>query len=439
MTPSHDNVGDRRSCLSWSLCCNGQLDEERRTPTQLDLRSCWKEESCTLHTSAGSKSQSLDATTGRSAPSLTAQQTSTLPSKKDVNVKEGFASLEFCHWYDLGPVIGRGSTSTVHKSTQLGTGKIFATKVITDLQLRFGEFDVLTEQFESELSALRACIHPNIIRLEDAIVTERNLYLVMEYLTGGELFDYVVGKGSLSEQEAATILRDVASAIAYMHDKNVIHRDLKPQVKIIDFGLSKILSDQSVHATSFLGTRGYLAPEMLKRQRYSKSVDVWAFGVITYILLCGCLPFDDDVTRISSPVAGRKFVLRYPSWAIKLSREAKEFLLRILDVDPNRRLTAQQAVTHIWLRPETHIPHHILQSPALIKDRISRTPKVCNRANKIADVAPLQNTCSTESTIVANVPWGDGVASSRLAGRHQRGTTLEESHISRHRERKNSF
>ena len=194
----------------------------------------------------------------------------------------------------------------MHRSTQKRSGTSWATKVITEEQLRGGQFGALADQFETEIAALRSCHHPNIIRLEDAIITDGCLYLVLEHLRGGELFDYVVARGTLSEAEASGILRDLASAVRYMHAKGIIHRDLKPEnllltrepppgmvpeVKIIDFGLSKMLTEPSSIATSFLGTRGYLAPEMLKRQHYSKAVDMWAFGVIAYILLCGCLRF----------------------------------------------------------------------------------------------------------------------------------------------------
>ena len=123
------------------------------------------------------------------------------------------------------------------------------------------------------------------------------LYVVTELLSGGELFDYVVKRGTLSEAEAAAILADLADAVRFMHDQGIIHRDLKPEnllleeepargafpaVKIIDFGLSKMLADPTDAASSFLGTRGYLAPEMLKRHAYSRAVDMWAFGVIAY-------------------------------------------------------------------------------------------------------------------------------------------------------------
>eukprot|EP00624_Nannochloropsis_granulata_P004407 evm.model.NODE_31928_length_7276_cov_23.184168.1 len=149
-------------------------------------------------------------------------------------------------------------------------------------------FRGLLDQFQIEIGVLRTLGgHKNIIHLEDVFETGERIYMVMELMRGGELFDYVVEKGTLSEEEASELVRCLASAIAYMHSLEIIHRDLKPEnlllthgaggggregskaeVKIIDFGLSKILG--GAMAKSFLGTRGYLAPEMLQRQTYSK-------------------------------------------------------------------------------------------------------------------------------------------------------------------------
>ncbi|RLN61319.1 hypothetical protein BBJ28_00005326 [Nothophytophthora sp. Chile5] len=158
--------------------------------------------------------------------------------------------------------------------------------------------------------------HPNIIHIEDVFLTDSKICMVTEYMSGGELFDYVVDKGTLSEVEASAIVRKITSAVAYMHACGIIHRDLKPEnlmltsksrgaeVKIIDFGLAKLL-DADDKTASFLGTRGYLAPEMLQRQAYSRSVDMWALGIIVYVLLCGCLPFDDDGGKIANEKAAR--------------------------------------------------------------------------------------------------------------------------------------
>ena len=134
---------------------------------------------------------------------------------------------------------------------------------------------------------------------------------------------------------------------------------------MIDFGLAKIMQDDV--ARSFLGTKGYLAPEMLKRDAYDKSVDMWALGVIAFVLLCGCLPFDDDGSRIASESAARKkFTLRFPRWSSNLSSSAKDLLYNLLDIDPKRRFTSEQALAHPWVSGKTVQPNNYLQSPSLL-------------------------------------------------------------------------
>ncbi|KAL7526644.1 hypothetical protein ACHAXR_001578, partial [Thalassiosira sp. AJA248-18] len=236
--------------------------------------------------------------------------------------------------YELCEVLGVGSTSTVHRCIELTTGESRACKIVDTTEID-PAFQSMMDQFLTEIKTLRSLQHPNIIQLYDVYITEEKIYIVMELMSGGELFDYVVQKGTLTEEEASRIVRKVTSALLYMHSKNVIHRDMKPEnlllahvprsshdieVKIIDFGLSKILSDGPVTG-SFLGTRGYLAPEMIQRRQYTKSVDAWALGVIIFVLLCGCLPFDDDCQSIpNSPDLRSKFTLRFPRWAKDLSK-----------------------------------------------------------------------------------------------------------------------
>lgn len=127
-------------------------------------------------------------------------------------------------------------------------------------------------------------------------------------------------------------------------------------------------------ARSFLGTRGYLAPEMLQRRDYSRAVDTWALGVIVFVLLCGCLPFDDDSSVPSDDLVRSKFVLRFPRWAKNLSSSAKDLLAHLLDVDPRRRYSAEQALKHPWVKGET-APKNLLESPRLIRKSPKRSPR----------------------------------------------------------------
>ena len=247
----------------------------------------------------------------------------------------------------------------------------------------------MSEKIYDEILTLRSLHHPNIVSIYDFYITDDKIYIVMELMEGGELFDYVVKKGTLTEDEASEIVRKVISAVVYMHQKNIIHRDLKPEnlmlsreprspldleVKIIDFGLSKRLEGPVTH--SFLGTRGYLAPEMLQRREYSRAVDAWALGVIVFVLLCGCLPFDDEVVSIPSDTdVTQKFHLRFPRWAKNISTSAKDLLSQLLEINPYKRLTPENALDHPWVTGLDIPKNNYLSSPG----RIALPKQVRNR------------------------------------------------------------
>lgn len=289
------------------------------------------------------------------------------------------ASKSFFKKYQLFEVMGVGSTSVCHRCIERSTAKSYACKIIDKRQVA-QQFDGMIEQFQREIQALRSLNHPNIISLYDVYTTADKIYIVMELMAGGELFDYVVQKGTLTEAEASTIVRMVTSALVYMHGENIIHRDLKPEnlmlthrpnapfdieVKIIDFGLSKFMHEPM--ARSFLGTRGYLAPEMLQRRQYSRAVDTWALGVIVFVLVCGCLPFDDDAsTVIPDSIVQSKFRLRFPRWSRDLSPSARDLLSHLLNVNPHTRYTAEQALRHPWVVGSTAPKDSMLQSPGRI-------------------------------------------------------------------------
>jgi serine/threonine protein kinase len=283
---------------------------------------------------------------------------------------------EFQRKYMLRREIGSGSTSKVFDCVRKKDNEIFACKVINKVEIETN-FSGLLDQFNLEIKVLKMLNHPNIIKLVDAYETSDSVYMVLEKCYGGELFDHVVDKGTLNEEEASTIIRNITSAVRHMHSLDIIHRDLKPEnllltssgkdaeVKLIDFGLAKVMQDDV--ARSFLGTKGYLAPEMLKRDAYDKSVDMWALGVIAFVLLCGCLPFDDDAVRLTSESAARKkFTLRFPRWSSNLSNSAKDLLYNLLDVDPTMRFTAEQALSHPWMRGKTVQINNYLESPSLL-------------------------------------------------------------------------
>jgi len=189
------------------------------------------------------------------------------------------------------------------------------------------------------------------------------LYIVTEIVSGGELFDRIVSKGSYTEKDAADLVVKFLEAIEYLHEKGIVHRDLKPEnlllkskdndsdVKLADFGLSKIVGQEVLMQTA-CGTPGYVAPEVLRQKGYGKAVDMWSVGVITYILLCGYPPFyDEDQATLFETIIRGKFEFHAEYWK-DISSSAKDLIRKMLTVDPKKRLDAKQALKHPWVAGE---------------------------------------------------------------------------------------
>eukprot|EP01116_Phalansterium_solitarium_P006204 TRINITY_DN18505_c0_g1_i1.p1 TRINITY_DN18505_c0_g1~~TRINITY_DN18505_c0_g1_i1.p1 ORF type:complete len:291 (+),score=36.37 TRINITY_DN18505_c0_g1_i1:358-1230(+) len=221
------------------------------------------------------------------------------------------------------------------------------------------------EMVETEIKIMqRVGSHPNIITLQEIFETNDRMYLILELITGGELFDKIVHLHHYTEKDASRVVQQILRACLHLHEHNICHRDLKPenlllesdstdaQVKLADFGLSAFLTSGK-KLTKAVGTPGYIAPEILQTldgdlDGYGKEVDMWSVGVIMYILLCGFPPFyaDDDNEAFDLIIAGQ---YTYPSkyWD-KISSAAKDLIDHLLVVDPSKRFTARQALDHPW-------------------------------------------------------------------------------------------
>ena len=207
--------------------------------------------------------------------------------------------------------------------------------------------------------------HANILTLVDYFETMNNLYLITDLALGGELFDRICRKGNYSERDAAVVLRQVISALTYLHENGIVHRDIKAEnilfrtpeddadVLITDFGLSRVITEEGSDEvlTTTCGTPAYMAPEIFRKVGHGKPVDVWAVGIIAYFLLCGYLPFDRD-TNIEEMEAILKADYSYTPaeyWQ-EVSSTAKNFIDRCLIVEPKHRMTAHEASAHPLLQ-----------------------------------------------------------------------------------------
>ncbi|CAH0486847.1 unnamed protein product [Peronospora farinosa] len=259
--------------------------------------------------------------------------------------------------YTLGKIIGSGSYSVVRESIHISSKRRFAIKCIKRADL--SPDDDAAIQFE--VAILHQMQHPNIMTLEEFFVEPDYYYLVTEFVGGGELFDRIVAKTFYTEKEARDLVKILIQAIQYCHDQNIVHRDLKPEnlllmsanddasIKLADFGFAKTVTPNDSGLVTTCGTPGYVAPEILEGTSYGKPVDIWSIGVITYILLAGYPPFHDDSQPVLfQKIRKGKYYYDSPYWD-NVSTNAKEFISKMLVVNPKDRATAQELMQHKWI------------------------------------------------------------------------------------------
>jgi calcium/calmodulin-dependent protein kinase I len=288
---------------------------------------------------------------------------------KFVTGESAHAELE--ETYKMGRVLGQGAFAKVKLATNKTDNSTWAVKIINRASLSASD----SESLRMEMEILQKVSHRNIVQTKSIYDTSRHTYIVMECMSGGELFDRIVEKESYSELEARTAFWEICSAIQYCHQKGVVHRDLKPEnilynspdedgvLKLADFGLADVIQhDTMLQATC--GTPSYIAPEILalagshsssKAQGYGKEVDMWSAGVILYILICGFPPFyADDDSALFKCIKMGEFEYTAPYWDDS-SEEVKDLISKLLVVDPAKRLSAEAALEHTWL--SENFPH----------------------------------------------------------------------------------
>ncbi|KAJ3320842.1 hypothetical protein HDU76_000216 [Blyttiomyces sp. JEL0837] len=245
---------------------------------------------------------------------------------------------------DTGKTLGQGSYATVKEAVSIRTGERFAVKVISKKLMQGREHMILNE---IEILKKVSRGHKSIVTLHD-------------FCMGGELFDQICEKGSFYEDDAAEIIKTVVDAVAYLHDQNIVHRDIKAEnllfrkkdsiseLVIADFGLSKIIEPTTFDGLmTTCGTQGYMAPEVILKTGHGKPVDMWSIGVLTYFLLCGYTPFD-PAEELQNILHG-KYAFEPGEFWFEISLEAKDFIKHLILVDPTKRMTAKEALKHPWL------------------------------------------------------------------------------------------
>ena len=301
------------------------------------------------------------------------EQTGNIGSKIATGQNFGGSKKEFIHFdkrdfirmkednifdeYDLKDKLGEGAYGCVYKVQQKGTNYLRAVKAIKKKNVDYDEFN-------NEIEVLKALDHPNIIKLFDCYQDKRYYYMVEEYCSGGDLFDYIQKEKFFTEKKAGIIFNQLLSAVNHLHKKNIVHRDIKPEnivlietkdhevfIKLIDFGTSITIKGKNL--TQELGTIYYIAPEVFMNN-YNQKADIWSSGIILYTMLCGHPPFCGNKENIiKSKILHSKLV--FPSKEFKnVSVEAINYIKDLLSFNPDHRPTAEEALNNKWLRTITN-------------------------------------------------------------------------------------
>jgi len=277
--------------------------------------------------------------------------------------------------YEILHLLGEGASSQVFMAINRESNKHVAVKIIDCTTV------VLNTRLLKEILILQRLDHPHIIKLEDVILTCDKLYIIMELASGRDLFEELVDRRTYTEKDAQNIVKKILSAVSYMHSQGIAHRDLKPDniiyeshakdadIKLVDFGLAEDIHEELMSTPD--GTLGYKAPELLRGgAKYDQAVDMWALGVITYILLCGFPPFfssrldwtdadsmnntpfwfffNEDTEELRRTIESGAHSFPSPYWD-GISKSARDFVSSLLQVDVLQRLTAEQALNHNWI------------------------------------------------------------------------------------------
>uniref|UniRef100_A0A3B4Y6L6 calcium/calmodulin-dependent protein kinase n=1 Tax=Seriola lalandi dorsalis TaxID=1841481 RepID=A0A3B4Y6L6_SERLL len=263
----------------------------------------------------------------------------------------------FTDEYQLYEELGKGAFSVVRRCVKLCTGQEYAAKIINTKKLSARDH----QKLEREARICRLLKHPNIVRLHDSISEEGFHYLLFDLVTGGELFEDIVAREYYSEADASHCIHQILESVHHIHQHDIVHRDLKPEnlllaskcknaaVKLADFGLAiEVQGDQQAWF-GFAGTPGYLSPEVLRKEAYGKPVDIWACGVILYILLVGYPPFwDEDQHKLYQQIKAGAYDFPSPEWDT-VTPEAKNLINQMLTINPAKRINAQEALKHPWV------------------------------------------------------------------------------------------
>ena len=273
---------------------------------------------------------------------------------KSLNDESELRKKSICDFI-LKEQLGEGTFGYVRLAINKQTGEKVAIKILDKKKILEYEDKIRVER---EIKILKSLRHPNIVHLYSVLQTKDNLYIIMEYATGIELFEYIGSKKRIDEKTACHIYQQIISGLEYLHKNNIVHRDIKPEnliidkktkdLKIVDFGLSNIFNTEKTKMlSSSCGSPSYAAPEMLQGKNYNpQPVDIWSSGIVLYAMVCGFLPFEDE----NNDLLYRKICIGKYIIPDFISNKCKDLLKKLLVTDPNKRITIKQIKNHPWIK-----------------------------------------------------------------------------------------
>ncbi|KAM9375946.1 death-associated protein kinase 2 isoform 2-T2 [Pholidichthys leucotaenia] len=266
-------------------------------------------------------------------------------------------------FYELGVELGSGQFAVVRRCKEKSTGTEYAAKFIKKRQSRVSRRGVRREEIEREVDILQQLQHPNTVSLHDVYETRTDVVLILELVSGGELFDFLAQKETLSEEEATQFMKQILDGVLFLHSRRIVHFDLKPEnimlldrnaelprIKLIDFGLAHKIETGSDFKNIF-GTPEFVAPEIVNYEPLGLAADMWSIGVITYILLSGASPFLGDTKQETLANISAVNYQFDEDLFIGTSELAKSFIRQLLEKDTRKRMTIQDALNHPWIKP----------------------------------------------------------------------------------------
>ena len=314
-------------------------------------------------------------------------------------------------YYEFKERLGTGKFSDVYAAIELQTDFRWAIKIVDKKRLNEAEREML----RSEIAIMKLLNHPNVVEMKEVFEDKNKMYVVMELIEGGELFDRIRRKKVFSEFMAYNITRQLLEIVKYLHDVGIVHRDIKPEnillsddseiptIKLADFGLSQLVGPNDCLFVP-CGTLGYVAPEVLQQLPYGKQVDMWSLGAVIYLMLRGKLPFDSkDKLALMAQTIECAVDVTGPYWS-KYTEYSRDFVLKLLAKDPADRLTSHQALLHPWIKNGDIVIPRKINKRAVEEDLLRKTITSSKMHPNLYDENPKSSSLDPSFRLIYTTP-----------------------------------